>query len=227
MALPEILRIAAAVSGGLAASHAVGVVHRDLKPENIFFAGERVVITDFGIARPLAAHDALATSGGIVGTPAYMAPEQLGSDAIDGRADVFALGVVLFELLTGRLPFEAETAFATAAARLTTDAPDPRSLSPGVPEGIAELVLAMLARKREARPDAQTVAQRIEALRGGRRDITVRDTVATGARPTLQLLGSVPEGTPTVHVAPFNAGGSHLGLRWLFSDLPRAGSLSL
>src|SRR5262245_54401306 len=118
--LPEILRIAAAVSSGLAASHAVGVVHRDLKPDNILFADERVVITDFGIARPLAAHDALATSGSVVGTPAYMAPEQLGSDAIDGRADVFALGVVLFELLTGKLPFQGETAFATAAARLTT-----------------------------------------------------------------------------------------------------------
>ncbi len=163
----EILRLAAEVGRGLAAAHAVGVVHRDLKPENVLVTEDRVVLTDFGIAR--IADDGgveVMRTGTVVGTPAYMAPEQLENRAVDGRTDVYALGVILFELLARRLPFEGQTAFSMAAARLTNDAPDVRTFAAETPEGVAELVREMLVRRREDRPDAPTVVDRIDGLRG-------------------------------------------------------------
>lgn len=167
LALPEALRLTSEVARGLAAAHAVGVVHRDLKPDNVMLDGERVVITDFGIARPSSgAESALATSGAIVGTPAYMAPEQLESGAIDGRADVYALGVMLFELVTGGLPFDGSSPIAIATARVLGSAPRLEVRCEGVPPRLADLVAAMLARHREERPDAAEVAREVDVLRG-------------------------------------------------------------
>ncbi len=164
--LPETLRLAAEIARGLAAAHGAGVVHRDLKPENVMLSEDRVVITDFGIARAAdGVADALRT-GTIVGTPAYMAPEQLESRAVDGRTDVYALGTMLFELLTGGLPFQGDSAIAIAAQRLTADPPSVRHVDAALPESVASLVDDMLARRREDRPDAQTVLDRVEALRG-------------------------------------------------------------
>jgi hypothetical protein len=178
--LAEGLRIATEIARGLAAAHGQGVVHRDLKPDNVMLAGDRVVITDFGIAR--AQDDALATTGAIVGTPTYMAPEQLGGNSIDGRADVYALGIVLYELVTGALPFHGDTPFAMAAARLARPAPDPRVLTPSVPEGVARLINDALSQRREDRPDAQSLADRLDALRGAgvaAREVTPAALVAT------------------------------------------------
>ncbi len=165
--LGEALRVAAGIARGLAAAHAVGIVHRDLKPDNVMLAGERVCLTDFGIARLAeeVAGDTRYTVGPI-GTPAYMAPEQVEGRPLDGRADVYALGVLLFECLTGRLPFDAQTALGMAAARLTEDAPDPRAHDPGIPAGVSELVLAMMTRAREERLDAQRALERLDAIRG-------------------------------------------------------------
>ena len=109
----DALRIVEQVARGLAASHAVGVLHRDLKPDNLMVAGDRAVITDFGVARLAVNTDAAAfatRASLVVGTPAYMAPEQLQGFDLDGRADVYALGVVFFELLTGAHPFAAGVA---------------------------------------------------------------------------------------------------------------------
>ena len=166
--LPEALRVAAEIARGLAAAHVVGVVHRDLKPENVMIADDRVVLTDFGIARVAdggGAADVMRT-GMVVGTPAYMSPEQLENRAIDGRTDVYALGSILFELLTGRAPFVGDSAFSLAAQRMTADAPDVRTLAPAAPDGVAALVREMLARRKEDRPDAQAVLDRLESLRG-------------------------------------------------------------
>jgi len=166
--LPEALRVAAEIARGLAAAHVVGVVHRDLKPDNVMLAeDERVVLTDFGIARVVeaGAADAMRT-GMIVGTPAYMAPEQLENLAIDGRTDVYALGTMIFELASGKLPFAGESPLSIAAQRITNDAPDLRGVAPLVPEALAVLVKETLARRREDRPDAQSVLDRLEALRG-------------------------------------------------------------
>jgi serine/threonine-protein kinase len=186
LALSEALRICADIARGLAAAHAAGVVHRDLKPDNILLAGaspdaplsgtERVVITDFGIARateregaderPESQRARNLTMGGIVGTPAYMAPEQLVGETPDGRTDVYALGILLFELLSGSLPFEGDTPVNLAMARLTREAPDLRACCPEAPSQVAELLAAMLARERLKRPDASRVLNDLIRLRG-------------------------------------------------------------
>jgi eukaryotic-like serine/threonine-protein kinase len=140
-------QIVAEICDGLSAAHAASVVHRDLKPENVMLeANGRIVITDFGIARA-SLGEGVGTVGGTVGTPAYMAPEQLEGAELDGRADLYALGVMLFEMLTGQMPFEAGSPYALAAARLTSPAPDPRVLDAGLPEWLSEVVLKCLARQ--------------------------------------------------------------------------------
>jgi eukaryotic-like serine/threonine-protein kinase len=167
--LSESLRIGAEIARGLAAAHAVGVVHRDLKPDNVMVAGTRVAITDFGIARQTGVVGDAAHSVGIVlGTPAYMAPEQVEGRELDGRADIYALGIVLYQMLTGELPFAGDTPFAMAAARLHGDVPDPVLRDPTLPGAIAAVVRTALARKREDRPDAQMLVEKLDELRAGR-----------------------------------------------------------
>ncbi len=169
--LPETLRIAEHIARGLSAAHQAGVVHRDLKPDNVMRCGSngRIVITDFGIARLAeglqSPEELQLTVNQIIGTPAYMAPEQLVGKPIDGRTDVYAFGTLLFELLTGVLPFRRETVLATVA-RLAEDAPDPREMVPDLPEPVALLTNRALERQREDRPDAETMLQEIEKLRG-------------------------------------------------------------
>lgn len=207
LGLAEALKIASDVAQGLAAAHLAGVVHRDLKPDNVIIdvsgagpdGGERIVITDFGIAvfatKPSALGEQTQT---IAGTPAYMAPEQLMGKELDGRADVYALGIMLFELLTRHLPFDDETPYTVAVKRLTEEPPDPRKVVPDLPDPIARLVLDMLARSRDARPDTLAVIDRLDALRGGGR------SPRTGALRTVELGSSAgigPDG-PTVLVVP-------------------------
>lgn len=145
---------AAAVCAGLAAAHAAGVVHRDLKPENVLVElTGRAVITDFGVACALTEREVPAGAGGaLVGSPAYMAPEQVeGIGDIDARADIYALGVMLYELLTGDTPWDGGTIFAIAAARLIREPPDPRAVVPEIPGAIAQIVMKCMARRREDR----------------------------------------------------------------------------
>ncbi len=141
------------ITDGLAAAHEAGVVHRDLKPANIMLERSgRVVITDFGIARAFQDDDATLQTGGLIGTPAYMAPEQVVGDRVDARADVYALGLIFHEMLTGRLPFAANTPIATALARLHQPLPD-FSADPKIPAAVVPLLERCLAREPEARPD--------------------------------------------------------------------------
>ncbi|MFY0583268.1 serine/threonine-protein kinase [Cystobacter fuscus] len=139
LSAPHGARIALAVCEGLAAAHAAGVVHRDLKPANVLLESEgRVVLTDFGIARALAREAASSTQGAI-GTPMYMAPEQVAGEPVDARADLYAVGLLLYEMLTGQLPFGSDEPWAVAMARLRQPAPDLRQ-HPGIPAPLAELV---------------------------------------------------------------------------------------
>lgn len=150
----DTIRIARDVCSGLSAAHAADVLHRDLKPENIIVARDRgAVITDFGIARAAAGADFGRTGGGIVGTPAYMAPEQVeGVANLDPRTDLYALGVMIYELLTGTLPWNGDSAFSIAAARLLRPPPDVRAIRADVAAPLAELVLRLMARNKEDRP---------------------------------------------------------------------------
>ncbi|MSP62343.1 MAG: serine/threonine protein kinase, partial [Myxococcales bacterium] len=152
MAAARLAALGCAICAGLEAAHAAGVVHRDLKPDNVMVARDgRVVITDFGIACACDA-SAPARTLGAIGTPAYMAPEQVESDEpIDARADLYALGVVLYELATGDLPWHGRSAFTLAAARLASPPPDPRAKRPDLPAGLAGVILRCMARKPEDR----------------------------------------------------------------------------
>jgi TolB-like protein len=160
-----VIDIASAICAGLGAAHAAGVIHRDLKPDNVLLEkGGRVVLTDFGIARAAVAGSAVAT-GTFIGTPAYMAPEQIAGAAIDARTDLYALGAMLFELSTGECPWQGETVFAIAAARLLHPPPDPRRRRPDLPASLAALILRCMARRPEERfASAAEVAAALAAV---------------------------------------------------------------
>jgi tRNA A-37 threonylcarbamoyl transferase component Bud32/tetratricopeptide (TPR) repeat protein len=147
----EAVRILRDVADALAYSHASGVVHRDIKPGNVLFSGKHALVTDFGVAKALSAMSSGSTRvtgvGVTVGTPTYIAPEQAMADPnVDHRADIYAVGVVAYELLTGRTPFVATTPQSMAAAHVTT-APDPiLAHSPLLPPELADTVMKCLAK---------------------------------------------------------------------------------
>jgi tetratricopeptide (TPR) repeat protein len=158
LALDEVERLAVQLVEGLGALHAAGIVHRDFKPGNVILVGERAVITDFGLARSMIDRDvALTAETGMLGTPAYMAPEQVEGRTVTPATDVYALGVVLFELVTGTLPFREDTALATATARLHGDPPKPSSVRAGVPARWDAIVARCLARDPARRPPVDAV----------------------------------------------------------------------
>ncbi len=157
----EARRIALAIAAGMAAAHEAGVIHRDLKPANVMIAAgdEAVKILDFGIARSMARADdppiesaptvtaGATVEGRILGTPGYMAPEQMEGRAVDGRADVFAFGVVLYEMVTGARPFAGDTAIERLVA-VSRDAPVPPSARrPGVPAALDRVILRCLEKR--------------------------------------------------------------------------------
>ncbi len=162
----EACRLLGRVAGAVAHAHARGVIHRDLKPGNILICAGEPVVTDFGVGR--FEEDARVTEAGeLLGTPAYMAPEQIrgnGREA-DGRADVYALGTILFELLTGHLPFETESFLELSARILNDPAPEPVGFDPA----LSALVRRCLAKDPAERPDAKTLAERLAGWRPARR----------------------------------------------------------
>jgi serine/threonine-protein kinase len=154
LSVPRAAEFASQIANGLAAAHDVGVVHRDIKPANALLdqAG-RVVLTDFGLARAVAADAKVTIGSAMIGTPSYMAPEQVRGEAVGPQTDLYALGAVLYEMLTGKCPFVRDGVVATAMARLEADPPDPRSHTP-IPDDIAALVLRCLERSPDRRPES-------------------------------------------------------------------------
>lgn len=146
--LEEALSLAREVADALAYAHAQGVVHRDVKPENILLSGGHALIADFGVARVLGPVEAgLTVAGAAVGSPAYMSPEQVAGEPADGRADVYALGCVLFEMLAGRSPFAGPNALAMMSRRLVEPAPPLRSFRPDAPAWVEAVLHRALARE--------------------------------------------------------------------------------
>ena len=185
------------VADALAFAHERGIVHRDIKPENILLQAGHAVVTDFGIARALSGTSAgnLTGTGISIGTPGYMAPEQaVGDPTVDARADVYALGVVGYEMFTGRTPFDGPSVQAIVKAHLT-EVPKPlATVAPGVPRRMADAIMRALAKA----PDERFASARefvqycgtVAVVPAGRRPVST-GTVATAATAVVLLLGAL------------------------------------
>jgi serine/threonine protein kinase len=174
LAVPRALALLEQICRALGAAHARGVVHRDVKPDNVFVlrredGSERAKVIDFGISKvePERPRDARLTAAGtIIGTPEYMAPEQASGDPVDHRADVYALGVLAYEMLTGTLPIVAPTPIATLLAHQTRTPEAPSRRRGGIPREVDALVLAALAKRPEDRPASmEELAATLAAIR--------------------------------------------------------------
>ena len=140
--------LVAQVAAALAQAHRSGVVHRDVKPGNILLTEEgQVKVTDFGIAQAVSTEDNLTAAGSVMGTATYFSPEQAEGAAVDGRSDVYSLGVVLYELLAGRPPFVGDAPVAVAGMHVRDVVPSPRQFNPGIPADVESVVMTALAKR--------------------------------------------------------------------------------
>jgi serine/threonine protein kinase len=201
------LEMLAQIMSGLAAAHRAGILHRDLKPDNVLLADDgRVKLGDFGLARAITEH---TNSGDLIGTIAYLSPELVTRGQADARSDVYAAGILLFELLTGRQPFEGEQAVQIAYQHANSTVPAPSTLAPSTPQAIDKLVAWSTAKNPADRPaDAGEllvkVNQLITDLKAGKANQTqVMDFAAADPNAT-QVISGIPEnsGTEVIHALP-------------------------
>jgi serine/threonine protein kinase/Tfp pilus assembly protein PilF len=151
MSVATAIDIAKQVCEGLTEAHKLGVVHRDLKPSNIMIdRNGNARIMDFGIARSITGKG-ITGAGVMIGTPGYMSPEQVGGKEVDQRSDVYSLGVILYEMVTGRIPFEGDTALSIAVKHKTEVPPDPKKINAQIPEDLSRVILRCLEKDKEKR----------------------------------------------------------------------------
>ncbi len=204
--------IIAQVADALAYAHAQGLVHRDIKPANVLLRDEgggmvRVKVADFGIAKAAAAAGGdLTASGTVLGTPKYLAPEQVQGREPDARADLYSVGVVLFEMLAGEPPFKGTTDMATALAHVQQPAPRVDALRPGLPPGLVDLVDALLVKDPDRRvPSALVLGGALTSIR---KSLGSQAQIEPGAYLYIGS-GMAPERTPS----PRELSGGDLGLQ--------------
>jgi WD40 repeat protein len=179
-------------ASALQAAHNNHVIHRDLKPANLFLHNGQLKICDFGIARIADAPDGLTSAGYVMGSAQYMSPEQCEGAQIDERSDLYSLGCVFYELLTGQPPFSGGGQRAIMNQHLTKPAADPRTLRPDIPAGLESIVLTMLAKEPDDRPaGAGVVAAKLEAVL-----VAASSMVRPTMRPASKPAGQPPKPTP-------------------------------
>lgn len=193
--------IALQVAEALAYAHSEGVIHRDIKPENVIVAKDgSVTITDFGLARPEQQAGGPTQAGVILGTPGYMAPEQALGKAVDHRADLYAFGVMLYELASGQLPFDGETAFSIINQHINTPAPKLSDVKPAAPPWLVTLIDRLLSKDPAKRP--ASMAEVCEVLRANQGSelqaaetgqVTAQSVVARVRRGELSLAAALTE----------------------------------
>ncbi len=207
--LDEAIRIIRAVATGLAYAHMHGLIHRDIKPANIMLGrNHEVILTDFGTAKIVGGAQHTA-SGVTVGTAAYASPEQVLSQPTDARSDIYSLGVVLFEMLAGQPPFQADTGVALFLKHITDPVPNPRLLNPALPHDIETLIYKAMAKKLEQRyQSADALIADLDRI--GTPEAITPPSAAESARPEIDrivasiALANAPEPTPrlTPRTAP-------------------------
>lgn len=223
MRAEDVLNVYAQIAPALDYAHSKNVLHRDLKPSNVLLDETGgAFITDFGIARVMndASHTPTITTQGIVGTPSYMSPEQAQGQPMDGRSDLYALGVMLFELLTGRRPFMSDTPYSIAVMQVTAAPPSARAINPNISPAVEAVIFKTLKKKPEER--YPTAAEMVESLRMAvenpagfnphdtqphRRPISAatQPVPVTPVQPQMVPVFTPPRATPDYMPAPISA----------------------
>ena len=186
---PVAVDLIAQIGNGLDAIHAAGLIHRDVKPANVLLSGDdggdHAYITDFGVARNVATESGLTQTGHFVGTLDYVAPEQISGGAIDARVDVYALGCLLFKLLTGEVPFPKDGDAARLFAHLNDPPPAPSLYVPEVSMALDDVVIRAMSKSPDDRyPSAGDLGRAAQAALRGEHPAAPERTVATGAAAT-------------------------------------------
>ncbi|MER5642543.1 protein kinase [Kitasatospora sp. NPDC002227] len=219
-ALPaaEALRLTAEVLAALEASHDHGLVHRDIKPGNVMVTAKGVVkVMDFGIARALQSGvTSMTQTGMVVGTPQYLSPEQALGKSVDARSDLYSVGCLLFELVTGQTPFDGDSPFSIAYKHVQEEPPAPSSLNPAVPPAVDALVARAMRKDPAQRfPTAEAMRQEVERVSaGGGAGTPLQATPLQASTPLV-----IGEGPRSVHAAP-----SLVNFPQVPGDLPPVGT---
>ncbi|WP_420642506.1 protein kinase domain-containing protein [Candidatus Leptofilum sp.] len=195
-AVPIIQRLA----GALDHAHQQGIIHRDLKPGNILFDQyENAFLTDFGIVKLAAGSSTDLTGSGVIGTPAYMSPEQIhGEQSLDGRSDIYTLGIILFEMLTGRKPYRADTPVKQMMAHVLNPIPYIREIKPELPDAFEQVMQRVLAKERNLRfATAEELTQAISQTLSGLSPPPVTESSPPDSKSTAEL-----EDAPTISMEP-------------------------
>jgi serine/threonine-protein kinase len=203
LSLEQITGVMTQIAPALDYAHGKGVLHRDIKPSNVLLDDDGgAYLTDFGIARIIGDSSAVnpITTQGVVGTPSYMSPEQAQGHPIDGRSDVYSLGVMLFEMATGRRPFESDTPYSIAVMQVTQPPPAPRSINPNITGAVEQVIYKAMSKRREDRyPDAVAFADALEAINGGAIPVVNFDTYpGIAAASPRQPASPTPSSNPAV-----------------------------
>lgn len=179
MTVEEAVKILAQLAPGMDEAHSKGIVHRDLKPSNILFDNKGVpYISDFGIAKLSQAQSGNMTGSAIIGTPAYMAPEQAQGTGVDGRTDIYAVGIILFEMLTGKQPYEADTPMAVAFKHITDPVPNILLSNPDLPEDVEDIIQMAMAKDKEERfATAGDLVDSLRTIAAGQKNAHEKPTV--------------------------------------------------
>jgi serine/threonine protein kinase len=186
LALVQIAQIVSSVGSALEYAHGEGILHRDIKPSNIMLSQDgKIYLTDFGLARMIQAKESTLSREMIIGTPQYISPEQaIGESTLDIGTDIYSLGVVIYELIVGKVPFNADTPYAIVHDHIYTPLPAPRDVNPDVPEAIERFLFRVLAKKRDDRYDTidATVKAFLNAVEHADAELMHTPVAVTGTR---------------------------------------------